>query len=106
VTFQDRVTERATGEVLSKWVFMLLNKKKCAFNSTKESLNNLWHCRMDHPSGRVLNKILYLSNLNSSCCEVCNFAKQTKLPFSLSNNKSDKPFQLIHYDVLMCGVQL
>jgi Integrase core domain len=55
--------------------------------------------RMGHPSDRVLSKIIYLSNLNSNCCEVCNFAKQTKLPFSLSNNKTNKPFQLIHSDV-------
>jgi Integrase core domain/GAG-pre-integrase domain len=99
VTFQDRVTERTIGEGSLENGLYVVKQQKCAFNYTKESLNNLWHCRMGHPSDRVLNKMLHLSNLNSSCCEFYNFSKQTKLPFSLSNDKFDKYFQLIHSDV-------
>jgi hypothetical protein len=99
VTFQDRVTGRTIGEGSLENGLYIVKQQKCTFSSIKESLNKLWHCRMDHPSDRVLSKIIYLSDLNSSCCEVYNFAKQTKSPFSLSNNKSNKLFQLIHYDV-------
>ena len=32
-------------------------------------------------------------------CDICKLAKQTRLPFSLSNNKSEASFDLIHSDV-------
>jgi Integrase core domain/GAG-pre-integrase domain len=99
VIFQDIVTGKTIGEGNLERGLYIIKDQNYAFTSFKNSLNNLWHWRMGHPSDRVLNKIIALSNLNSSYCEICNFAKQTKLPFSLSNNRSDKPFQIIHSDV-------
>jgi len=36
---------------------------------------------------------------NNSICEICPLAKQKRLPFSLSVNKSIEAFQLIHIDI-------
>lgn len=69
------------------------------------SSSNLWHQRLGHPSHKRLKLISnYVSDLKFSVqnevCEVCPLAKQTRLPFPLSNKNSFQPlFETIH-----CGI--
>ena len=68
------------------------------------SSSNLWHQRLGHPSHQRLQLLSnYISDLNVSnlnqVCEVCPLAKQTRLPFALSNKNSLEPFDLIHCDI-------
>jgi hypothetical protein len=46
VIFQDRVTGRTIGEGSLERGLYIVKRQKRVFNSIKENLNNLWHCRM------------------------------------------------------------
>ncbi|KAL4341418.1 hypothetical protein GQ457_08G034010 [Hibiscus cannabinus] len=66
---------------------------------------HVWHSRLGHASFYVMNKIpsLHFVKLDSGSihnCIVCPLAKQTRLPFPVSHNTSQKPFHLIHVDLL------
>jgi len=64
---------------------------------------NLWHSRLGHiPTSKItlLSKIDPSVTITSnSICEICPLAKQKRLPFSLSTNKSMQAFHLIHIDI-------
>jgi hypothetical protein len=64
---------------------------------------NLWHSRLGHiPTSKItlLSKIDPSVTITSnSICEICPLAKQKRLPFSLSMNKSMQAFHLIHIDI-------
>lgn len=63
----------------------------------------LWHRRLGHLSFGYLRKLKpYLfSNLDESIFQwdTCELAKNHRVSFSPSMNKSDEPFSVIHYDV-------
>ena len=63
----------------------------------------LHHCRLGHPSFRVIKRLFpsLFSNLDvaSLNCEGCELAKHKCVPFPVSNNMSIFPFYLIHTDV-------
>jgi transposase InsO family protein len=70
---------------------------------TKKEKIFLFHCRLGHPSFRVI-KVLFPSlfttiDVESLHCDVCEFAKHKRLPFPLNNKRSLSPFYLIHSDV-------
>ncbi|GAU31823.1 hypothetical protein TSUD_58240 [Trifolium subterraneum] len=73
--------------------------------STSKTLptSALWHFRLGHISASRMS--LMFSDFPSmvvdhkATCDVCHFAKQRKLSFSVSNNKASKPFELIHFDI-------
>ncbi|XP_071704702.1 uncharacterized protein [Rutidosis leptorrhynchoides] len=62
----------------------------------------LWHARLGHPSDKVLNvlktKLSFKDDLNTEPCEICHKAKQTRLPFPLSEQKTTSLGELIHLD--------
>ena len=68
------------------------------------SIIDRWHFRLGHP---FQNKLTLLKSAfpyisSSKCndsCSICPLAKQRKLPYSLSNNKSECMFELIHIDI-------
>ena len=64
---------------------------------------DLWHHRWGHlPMNRISlipNLVVPLDNKSSLDCDACCKAKQTRKPFSISMNKSTKPFALIHCDI-------
>nr|GEV27468.1 hypothetical protein [Tanacetum cinerariifolium] len=65
---------------------------------------SLWHQRLGHPADQVLSVLNKNLNLDSQSvsdhlCDICNKAKQSREPFSLSDHKSTKLGQLIHLDV-------
>nr|KYP33474.1 Retrovirus-related Pol polyprotein from transposon TNT 1-94 [Cajanus cajan] len=69
-----------------------------------EDATNLWHARMGHPSDQILSQLSIPLNFHFDknkleCFDVCHRSKQCRLPFSLSNNKAETPFSLIHYDL-------
>nr|KYP54945.1 Retrovirus-related Pol polyprotein from transposon TNT 1-94 [Cajanus cajan] len=70
--------------------------------TSKEKVQ-LIHCRLGHPSFRVI-KLLFPSlfknlNLESFHCEACELAKHKRVPFPISNKLSTSPFYLVHTDV-------
>ncbi|XP_071695532.1 uncharacterized protein [Rutidosis leptorrhynchoides] len=63
----------------------------------------LWHARLGHPSDQVLNvlktKLSLKGDLNTEPCEICHKAKQTRLPFPLSEQKTTSLGDLVHLDL-------
>jgi hypothetical protein len=65
---------------------------------------NLWHMRFGHASYDKLIEIkknfpcVSISN-SFDPCDVCFYAKQKRLPFSLSTHQSSKVFDLVHMDI-------
>jgi len=72
-------------------------------NFTASDLETLWHFRLGHVSNKsidvIKNKFPFVKYNKSFICDICHFAKQKRLPFSLSVSKSKKCFDLIHVDV-------
>jgi Integrase core domain len=66
---------------------------------TKLKDSDILHRRLGHPSDKILNSFLKFSLKKCIDCDVCKLAKQTRLPFSLSNSKSEALFDLIHSDI-------
>jgi len=68
--------------------------------------SEMWHFRLGHPSNKVLEllcKIVsYICIDSKYICDVCNFLKQYKLPFQLSNSSTTNAFSLIY--ILIIGV--
>lgn len=65
---------------------------------------SLWHKRLAHANNELLKSLL--SSNSFSCnkdsipfCNACQLGKHLKLPFSLSSNKSTKPFDIVHSDL-------
>ena len=61
---------------------------------------HIWHQRLGHvpnPILRQINKALPI-DVNSHCL-VCPLAKQSRIPFPLSQSISQYPFDLLHPDV-------
>ena len=71
----------------------------------------MWHHRLAHPSNQTLNSLLYTYVLPCNkrdsfhVCSASQFAKHTKLPFSLSNSTVTKPFEIIHSDLWTSPIQ-
>lgn len=74
-------------------------------SSTNSDCNSfdLWHYRLGHPSNSVLQQIKerfpYVKYNSNGVCDICHLAKQCKLSFSTSNNKSVSCFDLLHMDI-------
>ena len=71
---------------------------------TSVSSSNLWHSRLGHPSHsklQLLKQLVHDVNINkiASCCDICHFSKQKKLPFIASTHVSTNPFDLLHCDL-------
>ena len=63
---------------------------------------NLWHLRFGHASTTTLQKLKTIkSKFDSTKCRVCIRAKQTRKPFSPSNEKTKRKLERIHSDI--CG---
>ncbi|MDV3146689.1 MAG: reverse transcriptase domain-containing protein, partial [Sweet potato little leaf phytoplasma] len=70
-------------------------------SSVRESPN--WHFRLGHPATATLKNVLSLCGVSCNSlnqfCNHCQLAKSHRLPFSLVETKTTKPFQLVHSDV-------
>ena len=68
------------------------------------SSSDLWHSRLGHPSASKLQLLKqYVNDVHinkiASCCDICHFSKQKKLPFLVSTHVSSNPFDLLHCDL-------
>ncbi|KAI3830073.1 hypothetical protein L1987_04206 [Smallanthus sonchifolius] len=74
---------------------------KVCFNSI--SGVNLWHTRLGHPSNQVLNVLQQSLGITfpkeSIPCDVCHKAKQSRIPFPLSEHKTKSVGELVHLDL-------
>lgn len=64
----------------------------------------LLHARMGHPSSWNLLRLSSFLNfsfdkIKVECYDICHHSKQCRQSFSLSNNKADASFHLIHCDM-------
>lgn len=62
----------------------------------------LWHMRLGHIPMGVLRRIKTFNNcisLTLKQCSICPQARQTRVPFPISNSKADVNFDLVHMDV-------
>ncbi|KAJ0456204.1 putative RNA-directed DNA polymerase [Helianthus annuus] len=76
------------------------NSANLCFNSMNNS--NLWHSRLGHPAGQVLSILkdeIGVTDVFKHSCEVCHRAKQTRVPFPLSEHKTKDVGDIIHLDV-------
>ncbi|GJX80998.1 ribonuclease H-like domain-containing protein [Tanacetum coccineum] len=92
-----------TGSMVAGLYFLDQGKKHINSNVKTCIVSKcLCHNRLEHPPDQVL-KILKdkinLDDLNTSPCDVCHKAEQTREPFSLSNHKTSKLGDLVHLDV-------
>ncbi|PNX73342.1 peptide transporter PTR2, partial [Trifolium pratense] len=66
-------------------------------------MSAIWHFRLGHVSNaRLSNMIQMYPSITvdtQAVCDVCHFAKQRKLPFSLSNAIANSAFELLHCDI-------
>uniref|UniRef100_A0A803QE35 GAG-pre-integrase domain-containing protein n=1 Tax=Cannabis sativa TaxID=3483 RepID=A0A803QE35_CANSA len=69
------------------------------------SKKDVWHRKLGHPSSKVINQVLSLSNVkvstneNPSFCEACQFRKSHALPFKSSSSRATNVLDLIHTDL-------
>jgi len=72
-------------------------------NFIASDLETLWYFRLRHVSNKCIdvikNKFPFVKCSKFFVCDVCHFAKQTRLHFPLSTSKSKKCFDLIHVDL-------
>jgi histone deacetylase 1/2 len=81
------------------------NSDKQVFGVNKLSTSR-WHSRLGHPSFSIVNRVLRDNNLPCHnekdielVCDSCQRAKSHQLPYSLSDNVSKAPLDLIHSDI-------
>lgn len=100
--FQDRTTKRAIGlgKVHDGLYFL---KPSHALLVASSPLFDLWHWRLGHPSHSrsvdLSKEFLFITVSNKCKCTVCPIAKQSRLPFPSSLNKTSAPLELIHCDI-------
>jgi len=101
---QDRITLTLIGAGKQQnGLYFFRGTETVASMTRMDSSSQLWHCRLGHPSSKVL-KLLSFSDstghaFDSKTCEICIKAKQTRDPFPLSNNKTSSPFEMVHCDL-------
>ncbi|XP_061367751.1 uncharacterized protein LOC133310779 [Gastrolobium bilobum] len=79
------------------------NASYCNNSSLENNGSVLWHYRLGHLSHSVMKtmykKFPFLSMKDDSPCDICHFAKQSKLPFPSSTTTTEKPLQVLHADI-------
>lgn len=79
----------------------MVNNRMC--NSVTIPNTTLWHFILDHVSNSVLeemfNQFSYLHVIKSVICDVCPYAKQKRLPYTVSTNRVSHSFELLHMDI-------
>ena len=75
-----------------------------AFTSSLSPNINIWHNKLGHPAPAILTRILKTAHVPHSLkdlkfCNACQQGKSHRLPFTLSENRANKPLELIHTDV-------
>ena len=90
--------------------FLKIPQQKACLNIIESGIpengncsEDVWHHRLGHPSDKVLQYISdthpYVCFKQNTVCDTCHYAKQHKLPFLHSNNRSNNIFDMIHVDI-------
>ena len=82
-------------------VYYLRKSFPATIQVNKVESYDIWHHRLGHPSIQVLSKFGSISSSKHKVdlCDVCLPAKQTRMPFPISDNKASNCFDLIHCDI-------
>ncbi|KAL9226203.1 hypothetical protein vseg_002041 [Gypsophila vaccaria] len=107
---QDRISKKTIGKCEQQGRLYLLEGASkvevhaAEVHATIKDDVEFWHCRLGHPSRRVVNLLPFIDNNKSSkhdtsLCDVCLRAKQTRDKFIISENKAKSIFELIHCDL-------
>ena len=105
---QDRFSRTLIGEGEEREGVYYFTGVKVAraygVSKSKTSTSTLWHRRLGHPSYKALSTLPIFKDFkidfsDSSQCDICFRAKQTRKVFPDSLNKAIMPFGLIHCDV-------
>nr|KYP47160.1 Retrovirus-related Pol polyprotein from transposon TNT 1-94 [Cajanus cajan] len=111
---QDPTTQRMIGLAKANQHLYLMHNPcvshsnsicNSAFVSKTQNKNmfDLWHFRLGHPSYQVLKIVKkhspYVEFNDNTVCDYCHLAKQSRLPFPVSNSKSFSCFELVHMDI-------
>jgi hypothetical protein len=91
---------------LYPWLSLESSSLNYVFLATKPSVIR-WHDRLDHPSMRVLYRIVRENSLpctsleynKESVCDACQQGKTHQLTFPKSTSVSMVPLELVHYNV-------
>ena len=74
-----------------------------ALKINRSRSTELWHQRLGHPLGRVLQHLPFVSgsarDIKNKSCDVCPRAKQHRNSFPISNSKASRLFELVHVDL-------
>jgi transposase InsO family protein len=112
--FQDNLTKMTIGVGRERGGLYYLEgaeglqqKKDQVLQVTQESSDRLklllWHCRLGHPSfsylERLFPQLFKKVHVSSLRCEHCIYAKNHRVPFKISINKSPFPFTRVFTDV-------
>ena len=67
------------------------------------SQDTLWHYRLGHPSSQRMTLISqqfpFVKFHKVEPCDICHFARQKKLSYTVSNNRASNKFDLLHLDI-------
>jgi len=90
------------ASICNKFLNMSCNSIYCSQNSHILS-KSIWHFRLRHLSNQILSQMHHVyPNIhvdNKSICDICHFAKQRKLPYSLSISIASCKYELLHFDI-------
>jgi len=96
--FSDNITTFPCNKVSSQ----SCNYVSCTSNIHIPSIAP-WHFRLGHLSNQRLSQMHQLYPTihvdNKSTCDICHFAKQKKLPYTLSSSIASSKFELLHFDI-------
>lgn len=82
-----------------------LSQTQSSQPSRTQSIVDIWHKRLGHPSKNILSLVLKQSNINAnvnetlSFCDACQFGKAHALPFPTSHSQAQHVLDLIHTDL-------
>jgi len=112
--FQDQDSGRRIGRAKEKDGLYYLeisttpsmiktNLSSSFLSSSNKDVIWLHHFRLGHPSFAVL-KIMFPSlfkglDIETFHCDICEYAKHTRVSFPIRNKRSSSPFYLIHSDI-------
>lgn len=103
---QDRITRMLIGaaEQIRGLYFFRGVEVAATVYQTEECSASLWHRRLGHPASHAVDLLDFSHSfkgvsVDNKACEVCLRAKQTRLSFPISSNKTNGVFQLVHCDL-------
>lgn len=107
--FQDIPTKEIIGRGTKRGGLYYMDEYNCGLTNAAQGMSNkekqiwLWHRRLGHSSFPYLRRLLpsLFLNLDETKfkCEDCILAKSHRVSYSISLNKCEIPFMLIHSDV-------